>query len=98
MMSRAPWYAKTYKNNNFIDMLNRNKRLICVSTVVQNRVVQFRNREYMMIGNPKRYRVVREQLLQIRLHAPHGVLDHAHVHLVNKSVKNFLFLEIRKDF
>ena len=26
-MSRAPWYAKTYKNNNFIDMLNRNKRL-----------------------------------------------------------------------
>ena len=29
-MSRAPWYAKTYKNNNFIDMLNRNKRLTCV--------------------------------------------------------------------
>ena len=26
-MSRAPWYAKTYKNNNFIDMLNRNTRL-----------------------------------------------------------------------
>ena len=49
-----------------------------------------------MIGNPKRYRVVREQLLQIRLHAPHGVLDHAHVHLITKSVKNFLFLEIRK--
>ena len=52
----------------------------------------------MMIGNPKIYRVVREQLLQIRLHAPHGVLDHAHVHLITKSVKNFLFLEIRKNF
>ena len=57
----------------------------------------------MMIENsemifPIKYRIVWKQLLQIRLHAPHGVLDHAHVHLITKSVKNFLFLEIRKDF
>ena len=46
----------------------------------------------MMIGNPKIYRVVWEQLLQIRLHAPHGVLDHAHVHLISHQVSQELSL------